>query len=414
MPDCTSIEMADGRRVTVPVPIADDVLGVDADGDLVVAVGTPENPIRHDDGSEYLAALTPCCSATGTGSCVGGAAAVVCRGCHSQVGAKFARHTRIAVHSAHRHARPRRLLPPAVLRAVEVAAAGAHHVLLEHDDGSEFPLPARWLYHLLPDRTGAQQMDAAVIERAVTSGDSRSRGDGVKLLSVPPLRRISAETSVGQVHGGRTAGECSRAHGGLLVLSDMDRCSVPLLDAVGHVASHREVRTSSGSRVYHHPADVVLCALARPAPPRPAAAARLRLLDRLDVRLTTAPAVDHRPLHPGGSPDPDDTTRIGGGLAAARDRVIRARNRAARRWSVHCSPHSPGPLTNAAVPADELYRTCSVPAVLDPIDRLVAAGALTDRGAAAVLRLAYTVADLDGVALAPRHVDEALHLRQTA
>ncbi|GAB3162049.1 hypothetical protein GCM10027258_80280 [Amycolatopsis stemonae] len=85
--DTVEITLADGQHVTVHAVIAGRVRGIDADGDLLVPLGDTENPIRHDDGSEYLIPLTPCCHASGKGS--ESPTGVVCRGCYRPVDGKY-------------------------------------------------------------------------------------------------------------------------------------------------------------------------------------------------------------------------------------------------------------------------------------------------------------------------------------
>lgn len=93
--DIVDLTLVDGRRVTVRGAIAARVRGIDADGDPVVPLGTPEFPLTHPDGSDYLIPLTPCCNTDGKGaSCSTG---VVCRGCHREVASKYGGPTDVAV-----------------------------------------------------------------------------------------------------------------------------------------------------------------------------------------------------------------------------------------------------------------------------------------------------------------------------
>jgi hypothetical protein len=93
--DRVEITLADGRRIHVRVAVAARVRGVDADGDAVVPLGTPDMPLRHDDGSDYLIALTPCCNADGKGSVV--STGVVCRACYREVASKYGGPSQLAV-----------------------------------------------------------------------------------------------------------------------------------------------------------------------------------------------------------------------------------------------------------------------------------------------------------------------------
>ena len=82
------VALEDGRRIQVLAADADRIRGVDADGDVVMPLGTPGSPHLHPDGSEYLIPVTPCCHASGKGS--GDVeTGVVCRTCYCEVDGKY-------------------------------------------------------------------------------------------------------------------------------------------------------------------------------------------------------------------------------------------------------------------------------------------------------------------------------------
>lgn len=87
--------LEDGRRVHAHRMIADRVRGIDADGDLVLPLGEPGSPIRHEDGAEWLIALTPCCHASGKGAA--SRTGVVCRACYREVDGKYGDPSTVAV-----------------------------------------------------------------------------------------------------------------------------------------------------------------------------------------------------------------------------------------------------------------------------------------------------------------------------
>ena len=98
-PALVEITLRDGRRIRVRELIADQVRGVDADGDLVVGLGTPDSPIRHSDGTDYLVPLTPCCAAHGKGS-ADSSTGVVCRACYREVDVKYGGPSAVTVNVA--------------------------------------------------------------------------------------------------------------------------------------------------------------------------------------------------------------------------------------------------------------------------------------------------------------------------
>jgi len=97
-PALVEITLEDGSCIQVRAVIADRVRGIDADGDPVVPLGTPEAPICRDDGAEYLYPLTPCCQASGKGS--ESSTGVVCRACYREVHIKYGGFSEVAVNVA--------------------------------------------------------------------------------------------------------------------------------------------------------------------------------------------------------------------------------------------------------------------------------------------------------------------------
>jgi hypothetical protein len=93
--DMIDITLVDGRHLQVRAALADRVHGIDSDGDVLVTLGEPGHPIRHENGSQYLIPLTSCCQADGKGS--QSSTGVVCRRCYREVDSKYASHGTIAV-----------------------------------------------------------------------------------------------------------------------------------------------------------------------------------------------------------------------------------------------------------------------------------------------------------------------------
>uniref|UniRef100_UPI003F494D92 hypothetical protein n=1 Tax=Amycolatopsis sp. CA-096443 TaxID=3239919 RepID=UPI003F494D92 len=75
--DTVDLALADGRSVRAPAAFVDQVVGVDADNDLLIPL----------DGTDHLVPLTPCCSTSGKSSfeCSG----VICRGCYEEIDNKY-------------------------------------------------------------------------------------------------------------------------------------------------------------------------------------------------------------------------------------------------------------------------------------------------------------------------------------
>lgn len=299
---------------------------------------------------------------------------------------------------------PTRVLTAALSRAIEIAAAGGHHVLVEGADSAGTLLLARWLHHLLPDLSRRQQVEVAAIRSVIGS-----REDDAVLVSTPPLVTVRHSGSTASLIGSALPGAVSRAHHGLLVALELDQFTAATLTQLRTTLLHRAVVLALGGRPLSYPAGCQLFATSIPTPGRLRPTLPPPLLDALDIRLTldTNPAAVIR--HPGTG----EFDTVGRALAHARARVATARLHAADRWREVSPPDHTRETTNAAVPADVLHSLTMTTDVTAPLRRAREAGALSAHGVEAVLRLAWTAADLDGTDRPERHhVEQALTLRQ--
>lgn len=300
-------------------------------------------------------------------------------------------------------------------RAVEVAAAGDHALLLRGAPGTGKTMLARRLPGLLPDLGEQAALEATAIHSimgALPPGDP--------LLRRPPfVAPHPGASSVALVGGGPASprpGAVSLAHRGVLFLDECAEMSATTLDSLRTPLEEGEVRIARSEGIFVFPARFQLvlaandcpCGAARPDSCTCTPDARRRygralsgpLRDRIDISARTLP-VGTGLLSVG---EAEDTRSV-------RDRVTTARAAAAHRWA--SCPEANGAASNAGVPGRVLRTLKALDRrALRPLDRALAHGVLSARGVDRCLRLAWTVADLDG-ANAPdeSHVAEAMVLR---
>ena len=301
-----------------------------------------------------------------------------------------------------------------VKRALEVAAAGGHNLIMVGAPGSGKSMLAKRLPSILPPPTLQEALETTKIHSV-----AGKTGAGTGLLAQRPFRAPHHTISdVAMVGGGSfpQPGEISLAHNGVLFLDELPEFNRNVLEVLRQPLEDRNIHISRARLSVDYPASFMLVASMNPCPcgyynhptrPCVCTSGAVRkymnrisgpLLDRIDIQVEIVP-VPFEKISEQRPSEPSSDVRV---------RVVRAREIQQRRYvdedGIYCNAQmSSRMLHRYAVPDAE-----SLARLKRAMERLNLSARAYDR----ILKVARTIADLDASSdIRPEHISEAIGYR---
>lgn len=301
--------------------------------------------------------------------------------------------------------------------ALEVAAAGSHHLMLTGPKGAGKTTLAERLPGLLPDLDAEESLELTALHSLAGVLDPAAG-----MLTRPPFAAPHHDASKASLIGGGTGrvrpGEISRAHHGVLFMDEFPLFRTDVIEALRQPLESGDVTIARGEESATFPARGILVVACNPCPcgeyspvardNRCTCSERARrdyrsritgpLSDRIDITREVVP-LQAGGIDAAGSFGPPESS------AQIRERVTAARRKQAERYAGcgwRLNGHVPGPALRELWPLSTAAQRL--------LDDKIGKGLLTRRGAVRVHRLAWTVADLAGAA-GPGEVELCTALR---
>lgn len=299
-------------------------------------------------------------------------------------------------------------------RALEVAAAGGHNILMIGAPGSGKSMMAKCVPSILPPLSLAEALETTKIHSVA----GKLHRD-VSLIKNRPFREAHSTISdIALVGGGSTPqpGEISLAHNGILFLDELPEFKRSALEVLRQPLEDRKITISRAKYSVEYPASFMLVAAMNPCPcgnynnPNKRCTCSSTMVQKYLSRIS-GPLLDRIDLHIEVIPVSNDKlleNRISESSEDIRKRVIAARNIQAERFNSYKGIHCNAQMTPSMMRSYCKLEYESSQLLSKAIDKLHLSARAYDR----ILKVARTIADLDNsVEINTKHISEAISYR---